>query len=168
MDYKTAGVDIEAGYKSVELMKEHVKRTMREEVLGGLGGFSGAFSLAKIKEMEEPVLLSGTDGCGTKVKLAMVMDKHDTIGIDAVAMCVNDIACAGGEPLFFLDYIACGKNYPEKIAAIVGGVAEGCVQSDAALIGGETAEHPGLMPEDEYDLAGFAVGVCDKKYMITG
>ena len=142
MDYKTAGVDIEAGYKSVELMKEHVKRTMREEVLGGLGGFSGAFSLAKIKEMEEPVLLSGTDGCGTKVKLAMVMDKHDTIGIDAVAMCVNDIACAGGEPLFFLDYIACGKNYPEKIAAIVGGVAEGCVQSDAALIGGETAEHP--------------------------
>ena len=168
MDYKTAGVDIEAGYKSVELMKEHVKRTMREEVLGGLGGFSGAFSLAKIKEMEEPVLLSGTDGCGTKVKLAMVMDKHDTIGIDAVAMCVNDIACAGGEPLFFLDYIACGKNYPEKIAAIVGGVAEGCVQSDAALIGGETAEHPGLMPEDEYDLAGFAVGVCDKKDMITG
>ena len=168
MDYKTAGVDIEAGYKSVELMKEHVKRTMREEVLGGLGGFSGAFSLAKIKEMEEPVLLSGTDGCGTKVKLAMVMDKHDTIGIDAVAMCVNDIACAGGEPLFFLDYIACGKNYPEKIAAIVGGVAEGCVQSDAALIGGETAEHPGLMPEDEYDLAGFAVGVCDKKEMITG
>ena len=168
MDYKTAGVDIEAGYKSVELMKEHVKRTMREEVLGGLGGFSGALSLAKIKEMEEPVLLSGTDGCGTKVKLAMVMDKHDTIGIDAVAMCVNDIACAGGEPLFFLDYIACGKNYPEKIAAIVGGVAEGCVQSDAALIGGETAEHPGLMPEDEYDLAGFAVGVCDKKEMITG
>ena len=168
MDYKTAGVDIEAGYKSVELMKEHVKRTMREEVLGGLGGFSGAFSLAKIKEMEEPVLLSGTDGCGTKVKLAMVMDKHDTIGIDAVAMCVNDIACAGGEPLFFLDYIACGKNYPEKIAAIVGGVAEGCVQSEAALIGGETAEHPGLMPEEDYDLAGFAVGVCDKKEMITG
>ena len=168
MDYKTAGVDIEAGYKSVELMKEHVKRTMREEVLGGLGGFSGAFSLAKIKEMEEPVLLSGTDGCGTKVKLAMVMDKHDTIGIDAVAMCVNDIACAGGEPLFFLDYIACGKNYPEKIAAIVGGVAEGCVQSDAALIGGETAEHPGLMPEDEYDLAGFTVGVVDKKDIITG
>lgn len=168
MDYKTAGVDIEAGYKSVELMKEHVKRTMREEVLGGLGGFSGAFSLAKIKDMEEPVLLSGTDGCGTKVKLAMVMDKHDTIGIDAVAMCVNDIACAGGEPLFFLDYIACGKNYPEKIAAIVGGVAEGCVQSEAALIGGETAEHPGLMPEDEYDLAGFAVGVVDEKDLITG
>lgn len=168
MDYKKAGVDIEAGYRSVELMKEHVKKTMRKEVLGGLGGFSGAFSLDKIKEMEEPVLLSGTDGCGTKVKLAFVMDKHDTIGIDAVAMCVNDIACAGGEPLFFLDYIACGKNYPEKIASIVSGVAEGCVQSDAALIGGETAEHPGLMPEDEYDLAGFAVGVADKKDMITG
>ena len=168
MDYKKAGVDIEAGYRSVELMKEHVKKTMRPEVLGGLGGFSGAFSLAKIKEMEEPVLLSGTDGCGTKVKLAMIMDKHDTIGIDAVAMCVNDIACAGGEPLFFLDYIACGKNYPEKIASIVKGVAEGCLQSEAALIGGETAEHPGLMPEDEYDLAGFAVGVCDKKDMITG
>ena len=168
MDYKKAGVDIEAGYRSVELIKEHVKRTMREEVLGGLGGFSGAFSLAKIKEMEEPVLLSGTDGCGTKVKLAFLLDKHDTIGIDAVAMCVNDIACAGGEPLFFLDYIACGKNYPEKIAAIVGGVAEGCVQSDCALIGGETAEHPGLMPEDEYDLAGFAVGVVDKKDLISG
>ena len=168
MDYKNEGVDIEAGYLSVELMKEHVKRTMREEVLGGLGGFSGAFSLAKIKEMEEPVLLSGTDGCGTKVKLAFLLDKHDTIGIDAVAMCVNDIACAGGEPLFFLDYIACGKNYPEKIAAIVGGVAEGCVQSDCALIGGETAEHPGLMPEDEYDLAGFAVGVVDKKDLISG
>ena len=168
MDYKKAGVDIEAGYKSVELMKEHVKKTMREEVLGGLGGFSGAFSLAKIKEMEEPVLLSGTDGCGTKVKLAIIMDQHDTIGIDAVAMCVNDIACAGGEPLFFLDYIACGKNYPEKIASIVKGVAEGCLQSDAALIGGETAEHPGLMPEEDYDLAGFAVGVCDKKDMITG
>lgn len=168
MDYKKAGVDIEAGYKSVELMKEHVKRTMREEVLGGLGGFSGAFSLAKIKNMEEPVLLSGTDGCGTKVKLAFIMDKHDTIGIDAVAMCVNDIACAGGEPLFFLDYIACGKNYPEKIAAIVSGVAEGCVQSDCALIGGETAEHPGLMPEDDYDIAGFAVGVVDKKDLITG
>ena len=168
MDYKKAGVDIEAGYRSVELMKEHVKRTMREEVLGGLGGFSGAFSLAKIKEMKDPVLLSGTDGCGTKVKLAMILDKHDTIGIDAVAMCVNDIACAGGEPLFFLDYIACGKNYPEKIAAIVGGVADGCVQSGAALIGGETAEHPGLMAEDEYDLAGFAVGVCDRSEMITG
>lgn len=168
MDYKKSGVDIEAGYRSVELMKEHVKKTMREEVLGGLGGFSGAFSLAKIKEMEEPVLLSGTDGCGTKVKLAIIMDRHDTIGIDAVAMCVNDIACAGGEPLFFLDYIACGKNYPEKIADIVKGVAEGCLQSEAALIGGETAEHPGLMPEEDYDLAGFAVGVCDKKDMITG
>ena len=168
MDYKHAGVDIEAGYKSVELMKEHVKKTMREEVLGGLGGFSGAFSLDKIKEMDDPVLLSGTDGCGTKVKLAFVMDKHDTIGIDAVAMCVNDIACAGGEPLFFLDYIACGKNEPEKIATIVKGVAEGCLQSNAALIGGETAEHPGLMPEDEYDLAGFAVGVVDRKDLITG
>ena len=168
MDYKKAGVDIEAGYRSVELMKEHVKKTMRPEVLGGLGGFSGAFSLDKIKEREEPVLLSGTDGCGTKVKLSMVLDKHDTIGIDAVAMCVNDIACAGGEPLFFLDYIACGKNEPEKIASIVSGVAEGCLQSGAALIGGETAEHPGLMAEDEYDLAGFAVGVCDKKDMITG
>lgn len=168
MDYKKAGVDIEAGYKSVELMKEHVKKTMRPEVLGGLGGFSGAFSLSKIKDMEDPVLLSGTDGCGTKVKLAIIMDKHSTIGIDAVAMCVNDIACAGGEPLFFLDYIACGKNYPEKIADIVKGVAEGCLQSEAALIGGETAEHPGLMPEDDYDLAGFAVGVCDRKEMITG
>ena len=168
MDYKNAGVDIEAGYRSVELMKEHVKKTMRPEVLGGLGGFSGAFSLSKIKEMEDPVLLSGTDGCGTKVKLAMILDKHDTIGIDSVAMCVNDIACAGGEPLFFLDYIACGKNYPEKIASIVKGVAEGCLQSEAALIGGETAEHPGLMPEDDYDLAGFAVGVCDRKDMITG
>ena len=168
MDYKNAGVDIEAGYKSVELMKEHVKKTMREEVLGGLGGFSGAFSLKKIKEMDDPVLLSGTDGCGTKVKLAFLMDKHDTIGIDAVAMCVNDIACAGGEPLFFLDYIACGKNYPEKIAEIVKGVAEGCLQSDAALIGGETAEHPGLMPEEEYDLAGFAVGVAERSEMITG
>ena len=168
MDYKKAGVDIEAGYKSVELMKEHVKKTMRPEVLGGMGGFSGAFSLSKIKDMEDPVLLSGTDGCGTKVKLAIIMDKHNTIGIDAVAMCVNDIACAGGEPLFFLDYIACGKNYPEKIADIVKGVAEGCLQSEAALIGGETAEHPGLMPEDDYDLAGFAVGVCDRKEMITG
>ena len=168
MDYKKAGVDIEAGYKAVELMKEHVKGTMRPEVLGGLGGFSGAFSLAAIKDMEEPVLLSGTDGCGTKVKLAFIMDKHDTIGIDAVAMCVNDVACAGGEPLFFLDYIACGKNIPEKIATIVSGVAEGCKQSECALIGGETAEHPGLMPEDEYDLAGFAVGVADKKDIITG
>lgn len=168
MDYKKSGVDIEAGYKSVELMKEHVKKTMRPEVLGGLGGFSGAFSLAKIKDMEKPTLVSGTDGCGTKVKLAFLMDKHDTIGIDAVAMCVNDIACAGGEPLFFLDYIACGKNYPEKIATIVKGVAEGCLQSGCALIGGETAEHPGLMPEDEYDLAGFAVGVVDEKDIITG
>ena len=168
MDYKNAGVDIEAGYESVELMKEHVKKTMREEVLGGLGGFSGAFSLKKIKEMDDPVLLSGTDGCGTKVKLAYLMDKHDTIGIDAVAMCFNDIACAGGEPLFFLDYIACGKNYPEKIAQIVKGVAEGCQQSGAALIGGETAEHPGLMPEEEYDLAGFAVGVVERKDLIDG
>ena len=168
MDYKKSGVDIEAGYKSVELMKEHVKKTMRPEVLGGLGGFSGAFSLAKIKDMENPTLVSGTDGCGTKVKLAFLMDKHDTIGIDAVAMCVNDIACAGGEPLFFLDYIACGKNYPEKIATIVSGVAEGCKQSGAALIGGETAEMPGFYPVDEYDLAGFAVGVVDKKNLITG
>ena len=168
MDYKNAGVDIEAGYRSVELMKKHVKETMRPEVLGGLGGFAGAFDLSGIKNMEEPVLLSGTDGCGTKVKLAFVMDKHDTIGIDAVAMCVNDIACSGGEPLFFLDYIACGKNYPEKIATIVSGVAEGCKQSECALVGGETAEHPGLMPEDEYDRAGFAVGVADKKDIISG
>ena len=168
MDYKKAGVDIEAGYKSVELMKEHVKKTMRPEVLGGLGGFAGAFDLSGIKNMEEPVLLSGTDGCGTKVKLAFVMDKHDTIGIDAVAMCVNVIACFGGEPLFFLAYIACGKNYPEKIASIVSGVAEGCLQSECALVGGETAEHPGLMPEDDYDLAGFAVGVVDKKDIIDG
>ena len=168
MDYKNAGVDIEAGYKSVELMKKYVQGTMRPEVMGGLGGFSGAFSAAAFKDMEDPVLLSGTDGCGTKVKLAIIMDKHDTIGIDAVAMCVNDIACAGGEPLFFLYYIACGKNYPEKIAEIVKGVAEGCLQSEAALIGGETAEHPGLMPEEDYDLAGFAVGVCDRKDMITG
>ena len=168
MDYKNAGVDIEAGYESVELMKKFVKTTMRPEVMGGLGGFSGAFSLDKIKEMEKPVLLSGTDGVGTKIKLAFLLDKHDTIGIDCVAMCVNDVACAGGEPLFFLDYIACGKNYPEKIATIVKGVADGCVQSGAALIGGETAEHPGLMPEDEYDLAGFAVGVVDEKDLITG
>ena len=168
MDYKKAGVDIEAGYKSVELIKEHVKKTMRPEVLGGLGGFAGAFDLSKIKDMSDPVLLSGTDGCGTKVQLAFVMDKHDTIGIECVAMCVNDIACAGGEPLFFLDYIACGKNYPEKIASIVSGVAEGCRQSGAALVGGETAEHPGLMPEDEYDLAGFAVGVVERSEMITG
>ena len=168
MDYKNAGVDIEAGYESVELMKKYVKETMRPEVLGGLGGFSGAFSMEAVKGMEEPVLLSGTDGCGTKVKLAFLLDKHDTIGIDCVAMCVNDVACAGGEPLFFLDYIACGKNYPEKIATIVSGVAEGCKQSGCALIGGETAEHPGLMPEDEYDLAGFTVGVVDKKDIITG
>lgn len=168
MDYKNAGVDIEAGYESVELMKKYVKGTKRPEVLGGLGGFSGAFSMEAIKGMEEPVLLSGTDGCGTKVKLAFLLDKHDTIGIDCVAMCVNDVACAGGEPLFFLDYIACGKNYPEKIATIVSGVAEGCKQSGCALIGGETAEHPGLMPEDEYDLAGFTVGVVDKKDIITG
>ncbi len=168
MDYKSSGVDIEAGYRSVELMKGFVKETFREEVLGGIGGFSGAFSMKKIKEMEDPVLLSGTDGCGTKVKLAFLLDKHDTIGIDAVAMCVNDVVCAGGEPLFFLDYIACGKNYPEKIASIVKGVAEGCKQSGCALVGGETAEHPGLMPEDEYDLAGFAVGVVDRKDLITG
>lgn len=168
MDYKNSGVDIEAGYKSVELMKKYVKGTMRPEVLGGLGGFSGAFSMESFKNMEKPTLVSGTDGCGTKVKLAFLLDKHDTIGIDCVAMCVNDIACAGGEPLFFLDYIACGKNYPEKIADIVKGVAEGCLQSDAALIGGETAEHPGLMPEEEYDLAGFAVGIVDEKDMITG
>ena len=168
MDYKSSGVDIEAGYKSVELMKQYVKTTMRPEVLGGLGGFSGAFSLEKIKDMEKPTLVSGTDGVGTKIKLAFLMDKHDTIGIDCVSMCVNDIACAGGEPLFFLDYIACGKNIPEKIAEIVKGVSAGCVQSEAALIGGETAEHPGLMPEDEYDLAGFAVGVVDEKDLITG
>ena len=168
MDYKSAGVDIEAGYKAVELMKEHVKSTMRAEVLGGLGGFSGAFSLSKIKDMEEPVLLSGTDGVGTKLKLAFLMDKHDTIGIDCVAMCVNDVACAGGEPLFFLDYIACGKNEPQKIATIVKGVADGCVQSGAALIGGETAEMPGFYPVDEYDLAGFCVGVADKCDLIDG
>ncbi|MCR4833018.1 MAG: phosphoribosylformylglycinamidine cyclo-ligase [Butyrivibrio sp.] len=168
MNYKNAGVDIEAGYKSVELIKKYVGETMRPEVIGGLGGFSGAFSLKAIKDMEDPVLLSGTDGVGTKIKLAFVLDKHDTIGIDAVAMCVNDVACAGGEPLFFLDYIACGKNIPEKIAAIVKGVAEGCKQSDCALIGGETAEHPDLMPVDEYDVAGFTVGVVDRKDMIDG
>ena len=168
MDYKNAGVDIEAGYRSVELMKEHVAKTMRPEVLTGLGGFSGAFSAAAFKDMENPTLVSGTDGVGTKLKLAFVMDKHDTVGIDCVAMCVNDIACAGGEPLFFLDYIACGKNYPEKIAQIVKGVAEGCQQAGAALIGGETAEMPGFYPEDEYDLAGFAVGVVDEKDLITG
>jgi phosphoribosylformylglycinamidine cyclo-ligase len=168
MDYKNAGVDIEAGYKSVELMKEHIKKTMRPEVLTNIGGFSGAFSMEKFKEMEKPTLVSGTDGVGTKLKLAFLMDKHDTVGIDCVAMCVNDIACAGGEPLFFLDYIACGKNYPEKIAQIVKGVAEGCEQSGAALIGGETAEMPGFYPEDEYDLAGFAVGIVDEKDLITG
>ncbi|MBP3218320.1 MAG: phosphoribosylformylglycinamidine cyclo-ligase, partial [Lachnospiraceae bacterium] len=168
MDYRSAGVDIEAGYASVELMKQYVKTTMRPEVMGGLGGFSGAFSLEKIKEMEHPVLLSGTDGVGTKIKLAFLMDKHDTVGIDCVAMCVNDVACAGGEPLFFLDYIACGKNIPEKIAAIVKGVAEGCRQAGCALIGGETAEHPGLMPENEYDLAGFTVGVVEQKDLIDG
>ena len=168
MDYKNAGVDIEAGYKSVELMKQYVQGTMRPEVLGGIGGFSGAFSAAALKNMEEPTLLSGTDGVGTKLKLAFLMDKHDTVGIDCVAMCVNDVACAGGEPLFFLDYIACGKNVPEKIATIVKGVAEGCRQAGAALIGGETAEMPGFYPEDEYDLAGFAVGAVDKKDLITG
>lgn len=168
MDYKNAGVDIEAGYKSVELMKEHVKGTMRPEVLGGIGGFSGAFSMSAFKDMEKPTLVSGTDGVGTKLKLAFFMDKHNTVGIDCVAMCVNDIACAGGEPLFFLDYIACGKNFPEKIAEIVGGVADGCKQAGAALIGGETAEMPGFYPEDEYDLAGFAVGVVDEKNLITG
>ena len=168
MDYKKAGVDIEAGYKSVELMKEHVKATMRPEVLTNIGGFSGAFSMAAFKNMENPTLVSGTDGVGTKLKVAFLMDKHDTVGIDCVAMCVNDIACAGGEPLFFLDYIACGKNEPEKIATIVSGVAEGCKQSGAALIGGETAEMPGFYPVDEYDLAGFAVGVVDEKDLITG
>ena len=168
MDYKNAGVDIEAGYKSVELMKKYVKETMRPEVLGGLGGFSGAFSMESFKDMEKPTLVSGTDGVGTKLKLAFLMDWHDTVGIDCVAMCVNDIACAGGEPLFFLDYIACGKNYPEKIASIVKGVADGCKQAGAALIGGETAEMPGFYPEDEYDLAGFAVGIVDEKKMITG
>ncbi len=168
MDYKSAGVDIEAGYKSVELMKQFVKSTMRPEVMGGLGGFSGAFSLESIKKMEKPVLLSGTDGVGTKLKLAFLMDKHDTVGIDCVAMCVNDVACAGGEPLFFLDYIACGKNEPEKIAQIVKGVCDGCNQAGSALIGGETAEMPGFYPVDEYDLAGFAVGVADEKDLITG
>lgn len=168
MDYKKAGVDIEAGYKSVELMKKHVAETMRPEVLGGLGGFSGAFSMERFKTMEKPTLVSGTDGVGTKLKLAFLMDKHDTVGIDCVAMCVNDIACAGAEPLFFLDYIACGKNEPEKIATIVKGVADGCKQAGAALIGGETAEMPGFYPEEEYDLAGFAVGVVEEKELITG
>ena len=168
MDYKKAGVDIEAGYKAVELMKEHIASTMRPEVLTDIGGFSGAFSMKRFMSMEEPTLVSGTDGVGTKLKLAFILDKHDTIGIDCVAMCVNDIACAGGEPLFFLDYIACGKNEPEKIAKIVSGVAEGCRQADSALIGGETAEMPGFYPVDEYDLAGFSVGIVDKKDMITG
>lgn len=163
--YAAAGVDITAGYRAVELMKKHVARTKNAGCLDDVGGFGGCFGL-DVKGMEEPVLVSGTDGCGTKVKLAILMDKHDTIGIDAVAMCVNDIICCGAKPLFFLDYIACGKNVPEKIASIVGGVAEGCVQSGAALIGGETAEHPGLMPAEDYDLAGFAVGVVDKKKII--
>ena len=168
MDYKKAGVDIEAGYKAVALMKEHIASTMRPEVLTDIGGFSGAFSMKRFAGMEEPVLVSGTDGVGTKLKLAFILDKHDTIGIDCVAMCVNDIACAGGEPLFFLDYIACGKNEPEKIATIVSGVAEGCRQADSALIGGETAEMPGFYPVEEYDLAGFSVGVVDRKDMISG
>ncbi len=168
MDYKNSGVDIEAGYRSVELIKKHVQTTMRPEVLTGLGGFSGAFSMEAMKNMEKPTLISGTDGVGTKLKLAFLLDRHDTVGIDCVAMCVNDIACAGGEPLFFLDYIACGKNYPEKIEQIVSGVAEGCRQSNAALIGGETAEMPGFYPENEYDLAGFAVGVVDEKDLVTG
>lgn len=168
MDYKKAGVDIEAGYRSVELMKGYVKETMRPEVMGGIGGFSGAFSGQALKGMEKPVILSGTDGVGTKLKLAFLMDRHDTVGIDCVAMCVNDVACAGGEPLFFLDYIACGRNIPERIAEIVKGVAEGCRQAGAALVGGETAEHPGMMPEEEYDLAGFSVGVVEEKDLITG
>lgn len=168
MDYKKAGVDIEAGYQSVELMKEHIRKTMRSEVLGGIGGFSGAFDISSFKNMEEPVLLSGTDGVGTKLKLAFLLNKHDTVGIDCVAMCVNDVICAGGEPLFFLDYIACGKNEPEKIATIVSGIAQGCVMSGAALVGGETAEMPGFYSKEEYDLAGFTVGVADKKDLITG
>ena len=163
--YAAAGVDITAGYRAVELMKKHIARTKNEGCLDDVGGFGGCFGLP-VAGMEEPVLVSGTDGCGTKVKMAILMDKHDTIGIDAVAMCVNDIICCGARPLFFLDYIACGKNIPEKIAAIVGGVAEGCVQSGAALIGGETAEHPGMMPVDDYDLAGFAVGMVDKKKIL--
>ncbi len=163
--YAAAGVDITAGYKAVELMKKHVARTRNEGCLDDVGGFGGCFGLP-VAGMEEPVLVSGTDGCGTKVKMAILMDKHDTIGIDAVAMCVNDIICVGAKPLFFLDYIACGKNIPEKIAAIVSGVAEGCVQSGAALIGGETAEHPGMMPVEDYDLAGFAVGIVDKKKIL--
>ncbi|MBE5970345.1 MAG: phosphoribosylformylglycinamidine cyclo-ligase [Lachnospiraceae bacterium] len=168
MDYKKAGVDIEAGYKSVELIKKHIKGTMRPEVLTNIGGFSGAFSIDKYKAMEKPTLVSGNDGVGTKLKIAFLMDKHDTVGIDCVAMCVNDVICCGAEPLFFLDYVACGKNEPEKIEAIVAGVAEGCKQSGASLIGGETAEMPGFYPIDEYDLAGFAVGIVDEKDMITG
>ena len=168
MDYRSSGVDIEAGYRAVELMKAHVGRTMRPEVMGALGGFSGAFSLEKIKKMDKPVLLSGTDGVGTKLKVAFLMNRLDTVGIDCVAMCVNDVACAGGEPLFFLDYIACGKNEPEKIASIVKGVSDGCVEAGAALIGGETAEMPGFYPEDEFDLAGFAVGVAEERDLITG
>lgn len=165
--YKAAGVDVTAGYESVELMKEHVKRTVIPGVVSGIGGFGGLFQ-PDLAGMEEPVLVSGTDGVGTKLKIAMLLDKHDTIGIDAVAMCVNDVVCCGAKPLFFLDYIACGKNFPEKIAQIVAGVAEGCVQSGCALIGGETAEHPGMMPEEDYDLAGFTVGVVDKKKIIDG
>ncbi len=161
--YKSAGVDVTAGYEAVRLMKDSVARTKTSAVLGGLGGFGGLVQLTDFKNMEEPVLVSGTDGCGTKVKLAFLMDKHDTMGIDCVAMCVNDIVCSGAKPLFFLDYIAIGKNYPEKVATLVSGVAEGCVQAGCALVGGETAEHPGLMPVDEYDLAGFAVGIVDKK-----
>lgn len=168
MDYKSAGVDVEAGYKAVELMKGHVKSTFRPEVLADIGGFGGLFSIAKAKDMEEPVLVSGTDGVGTKLKIAFLLDKHDTIGIDAVAMCVNDVVCSGAEPLFFLDYIACGKNEPEKIAGIVSGVAEGCRQSGCSLIGGETAEMPGFYPVDEYDLAGFTVGIMDKAKAIDG
>ncbi len=168
MDYRSAGVDIEAGYRAVDLIRESVARTSRPEVLGGLGGFSGAFQISAAKQMEEPVLLSGTDGVGTKLKLAFIMDKHDTVGIDCVAMCVNDIACAGGEPLFFLDYIACGKNIPERMAMIVDGVARGCEEAGASLIGGEMAEMPGFYSEEEYDLAGFAVGIADKAQMITG
>jgi phosphoribosylformylglycinamidine cyclo-ligase len=168
MDYKQAGVDIEAGYKAVDLMKEHVKKTMRNEVLSDLGGFSGAFSLKRFMNMENPTLVSGTDGVGTKLKIAFLLDIHDSIGIDCVAMCVNDIACSGAEPLFFLDYIACGKNDPKKIASIVKGVSAGCIEAGAALIGGETAEMPGFYPEDEYDLAGFAVGIVDQRELITG
>lgn len=164
--YAAAGVDITAGYRAVELMKKHISKTLTPGAMGEVGGFGGLF-IPSLAGMEEPVLVSGTDGCGTKVKLAILMDKHDTIGIDAVAMCVNDIICCGAKPLFFLDYIACGKNYPEKIASIVSGVAEGCVQSGAALIGGETAEHPGLMPVEDYDLAGFAVGIVDKKKILN-